>query len=246
MRLICALLIICQVAVRASAVELSADEVDAIAEIKSQGDYVEVFVDEKNGQREFRVSLFETSDQAMMPIPRLRPCTEIVISRSRVTDAGIEPIKHLHDLRSIHIEDTPITDAGIEYLRDLRPAFLGLTNTRITGKGLKVIGSLGTVEHLILDRCSIETGSYGPLSRLKKLEQLHLFQTPVLDDDLVHLVKLDKLHTLILGDTKITDLGLKQIARIKNLSHLYLVDTKVTERGVEALRAKRPDLLVIY
>lgn len=85
---------------------------------------------------------------------------------------------------------------------------------------------------------------YSVLAQLKNLSRLHLEQTAVKDEDLVHISKLEHLEYLNLYGTEITNEGLKHLEQLTNLKSLYLWQTKVDKSAVDALIAKIPGLKV--
>ncbi|MDX2246178.1 MAG: c-type cytochrome domain-containing protein [Bacteroidia bacterium] len=85
---------------------------------------------------------------------------------------------------------------------------------------------------------------YSVLAQLKNLSRLHLEQTSIKDEDLIHLSQLEQLEYLNLYGTNITNEGLKHLEKLSNLKSLYLWQTKVDKPAAEALMAKIPGLKI--
>jgi hypothetical protein len=74
--------------------------------------------------------------------------------------------------------------------------------------------------------------------------EVDLENTPVSDEDLVHLQKISNLTTLKLSGTSITDAGLEHLRSIKTLQFIGLPRKGVTAEGVESLKKSLPNAQV--
>lgn len=89
-----------------------------------------------------------------------------------------------------------------------------------------------------LDLRNTNITDFSSLAKLPNLSRLHLEQSAVTDEDLVHLTGLEHLEYLNLYATEITDEGLKHLEQLPNLKTLYLWQSKVSEAGAQALVQK--------
>ena len=82
------------------------------------------------------------------------------------------------------------------------------------------------------------------VGKLKNLRKLHLENTSITDDGLIHLKELENLEYLNLYGTSITDAGLLHLSNLKELKSLYLWQTNATEEGATRLKEEIPDLYI--
>lgn len=120
-----------------------------------------------------------------------------------------------------HLMSTPATDDSLTPLKGLNNVVeLNVAGSKITDKGLQLIGTLDTLVNLHLERTQIGDDALGALKGLKNLEYLNLYGTPV------------------------TDKGMAQLAGLKNLKKIYLWETKVTDAGAASLQKALPELKI--
>lgn len=112
---------------------------------------------------------------------------------------------------------------------------LDLKGRQITDSGLKPVTALKKLRVLNLWDTSIGNRGMGYVNELQNLQSLHLSWARVEDNGVKALSGLLGLVTLNLWATGITDIGLKYLGKMKTLTSLDLTDTKITDAGAEQL-----------
>ncbi|HUW20615.1 MAG TPA: redoxin domain-containing protein [Sedimentisphaerales bacterium] len=120
---------------------------------------------------------------------------------------------------------------------------LELMFTEVTGKGLRAIHDLYSLERLMLPE-RIDDTDMVQLAKLKSLKALSCRGKGVTDAGLRHLVELPLLEELALGGDRLSDKGLVYIARLPRLKDLEL-DGDFTDTGLSYLR-DAPSLRNLY
>ena len=111
-----------------------------------------------------------------------------------------------------------------------------LTNSTLTDADMEILGTLTSLEQLILNGCTnLTNAGLAPVQRLTKLNGLALERTRVTDAGLAHLKGLTGLKYLSLNWTKTSDEGAKHLEKLTNLEVLYLCDTKVGDASLASL-----------
>jgi hypothetical protein len=82
------------------------------------------------------------------------------------------------------------------------------------------------------------------IGQLPELTRLRLEKNNITDAGIAHLKGLTHLESLNLYDTKVTDASIDLIAALPALKKVYLWQTEVSQDGVEALRSKRPEMMI--
>lgn len=114
---------------------------------------------------------------------------------------------------------------------------LDLSETGITGAGMKLLAGLKKLETLKLAGVDIGDAGMKELRELKNLRSLDLTRVNLTDAGLVYLKELPHLHTLNLTRAwRLKDPGLKAIKDIKGLQELNLTGTQVTDAGLKELK----------
>ncbi|MCB0632801.1 MAG: hypothetical protein KDD15_23850 [Lewinella sp.] len=97
---------------------------------------------------------------------------------------------------------------------------------------------------LNLGNAGLKDDDLKAIGELKELTRLRLENNALTDAGIAHLDGLPHLESLNVYATGITDAALDVIARLPNLKRVYLWQTQVSEQGIEALRAKRPGMMI--
>ncbi len=93
-----------------------------------------------------------------------------------------------------------------------------------------------TVDFHLL-RSGVSDAMIAPVSKLKKVHEVHLGGAPITDKALTHLEELTSIERLHLENTKITDAGLSSLKKLTNLKYLNLYGTAVSDAGLKRLAA---------
>ncbi len=91
------------------------------------------------------------------------------------------------------------------------------------------------VESLNLAGTGVTDAGVASLAAHIQLRRLHLQNTRIGDDALVHVAGLDRLEYLNLYGTRVTDAGIARLAGLPNLRKIYLWKTNVTSEGADFL-----------
>ena len=112
---------------------------------------------------------------------------------------------------------------------------MDLSNKEISDGTLIYISCLIYIEELILSNTSITGLGLKNIGNLKNLKKLNLANTKIGNQDLNHLLCLYNLEDLSLTSTGINDLGCKILANLKKLRFLSLRSTQISNRGLKYL-----------
>lgn len=155
------------------------------------------------------------------------------IQSTNITDAGMNHLTGMKTLKEIWLSGTDITDRGLAVLAKMDLGALKISDTKITGDGLKQISKVVSLYNLSASQLPIESKHLAALSSLSKLNYLELKHTRVTDDGLKHLTELPLLTQIHLADSPIGDGAGKYLAQMKGLTHLNLISTKITDAILE-------------
>jgi Leucine-rich repeat (LRR) protein len=113
---------------------------------------------------------------------------------------------------------------------------LNLSNTQVTGTGLKALKEFKDLQTLNLTLCPVTDAGLTELRHLKRLQRLELYSTLVTDLGLKELKVLRDLRSLHISGNQVTDTGLKELRELQSLQELTLAGTKVTDEGLKELK----------
>jgi serine/threonine protein kinase/Leucine-rich repeat (LRR) protein len=157
-----------------------------------------------------------------------------------LTDAGLMFLGKIKSLRELRLGAGKTTSAGLADLVDLPElAALQLQYPRISDEAAAFLAQMRQLKGLELGDVQGDKGLES-LSRLQKLEELHLSGGNLTDAGLAHLARMPNLRLLECKDTAFTDAGILALAQAKNLTTLILQSSRITPAGVKALRAALP------
>lgn len=95
-----------------------------------------------------------------------------------------------------------------------------------------------------LARSKVTDAGLSTISKMAKLERLHLENTAVTDAGIAQIANLKDLEYLNLYGTKVTDAGIASLASNKSLKKLFVWQTAVTKDAAKKLEAAVPGLVV--
>lgn len=223
----------------------SAEESQAVAEIKKLGGRVNVFVNEKSPKQALYFVMFDKThltDGGLIPVARLSQLFSLHLRGTSITDAGLAHLKGLKHLRNLMLDGTQVTDAGLVHLEGLTLEKIGLKGTRVTNAGL---ASLKKISGLYLLDVRNTKMACKEVSMLSDLRILEIGDSTTGDPGLRHLKSLGKLDVLDLEDTGIDDAGLEQLIGMSQLRWLHLQGTVVTDEGIKKLREVLPHCQIL-
>ncbi len=176
----------------------------------------------------------EISGEGMSALGRLTAMEDLSLQNCRIARGTFKELSTLSLLSELSLDWSDVVDADLEVLRAF-PLLeqLSLEGTAIEGQGLEVLAGLDRIERAYLSESSVCGEG---LSHLIDVPKVHLDNTPICDDDLVHLADSDRITELSLAGTGISDAGLQYLGRIKSLESLCLDNTDVTGNGLDHLK----------
>jgi Leucine-rich repeat (LRR) protein len=171
------------------------------------------------------------------------PIYDVTLSDAQLTPDGaikpevLAPISRLLKVDSLTLSRTRISNEGLMGLEKLvRLRQLNLHDVKNLGvQGLSALKKVRGLEKLLLYDTPLSDAGLAPLSDLVQLTSLDLMNTGITDAGLIHLSKLSHLETLQLGKNKISDAGLAHLAKAPKLENLNLEGTTVGDAGLEHL-----------
>ena len=161
--------------------------------------------------------------------------------QSALPDAALAPLTELPRLESLSLNGaSTISDAGVDLLvksRSLRK--LDLFGTQVTPQGVARLTRLPSLEYLDLHtQPGLDDDALAALSRLPHLKRLCLGISRTqhyTEKGLAELTKLERLELLHLLGPGVTDAALRQVAKLSGLRELYVVNSPMGNRGLAAL-----------
>lgn len=157
-------------------------------------------------------------------------------------DHRIQVLRNCRELQELYMttldsDNKSLTDEGVEALRDLRELLvLRLSGTGVTDQGLAELRGLTLLIGLTLTATQVNGSGFADWSG-RDIEWLHLADTRMSDENMIHLQRFSNLGRLELDRTPITDSGLEALLSLSELGDLSLSGTAVTSQGAGKLAA---------
>ena len=143
------------------------------------------------------------------------------------------------EILSIDLSRSWVTDIDLRRLGGLaRLERLGLAQTHVTDRALRVVASLPSLRELDLFFCEhVTDAGASTLRRAGLLEKLNVRGTKISDSGVRFLTELDRLRWLDIGIAEISDASVELLEAMPFLEHLAIGGNRVSEVGVASLRA---------
>lgn len=142
-------------------------------------------------------------------------------------------VQECTNLESIYLENSNVSDFYIDPICRLpRLKNLGLSGTRITDEGAKLLANAPLLTSVTLNYTFVGDATVIALSGSKSITELWLKNCKVSDNGLIHIGGMAALNKLSIPGTKITDAGLLHISGVKSLKYLYVGGCEVSARGI--------------
>jgi hypothetical protein len=143
-------------------------------------------------------------------LSRVAKLTHVLSLRMRDSEANDDDVSALAGMKNLEYLDLSrnpkVTDAGIAALAGLKNLrYLNLTNTRVTGTGLKDRADMVSLYQLNLTDCLVTDESLAAIPHFPKLEELLLAGTEVTDTGLMGLVGWHSLRRVLWSDRMTID-----------------------------------------
>lgn len=142
------------------------------------------------------------------------------------TDADLYGVSTCSHLRELWIENSSITDEGLAHLAALKSLQrLGLHNGSPNVKMEVTVGGLDALKELpltflLLYSIKLDGARLVPLLAFPTLEELHLLEMPIQDEDLNAIGKLSRLKYLRFTSNTVSDGGIGPLANLQCLENL--------------------------
>ena len=140
------------------------------------------------------------------------------------------------DFRGATIDDSNLS--ALKMLPKIRSVLL--SGTDVTDEGMKVLGTISTLENLDLRDCAISDDGLASLSSLGKIKAIKLSGKSggctVSDDGMQHIANFKNLK--VLGVDSLWDIsedGIAKLTDLKNLQELYMADTPAGDEAIKLL-----------
>ncbi len=179
--------------------------------------------------QELHLERTATDNNGLSAISHLPSLSILDIQSTNVTDDGMMFLTGMKTLKEIWLSGADVTDRGLATLAKMDLGAIKISDTKITGDGLKVISKVGSLYNVSASQLPIESKHLAALSSLSKLNYIELKHTRVTDDGLKYLTKLPVLTQIHLADSPVGDGAGKYLAQMKGLTHLNLIGTKITD-----------------
>jgi len=123
-------------------------------------------------------------------VAKVKHVLSLRVRRVEANDDDVSALAGMKNLEYLDLSRNPgVTDAGIAALAGLENLrYLNLTDTRVTGTGLKDRADMVSLYQLTLNDCPVTDESLAAIPRFPKLEELLLGRTNVTDKGLMSLV----------------------------------------------------------
>ncbi len=157
-------------------------------------------------------------------------------SRMQISSKEVAALSKMTSVRRINLNGAAgFNNSTFAKLKNRFPKlqYLDLSDTGITGAGLKYLVGSPHLKCLLLENVELSRGGLQHLKHLK-LEVLDLEGTNVRDAQLANIRQMTSLRTLVL-DWAISDVGLKNITRLKHLEHFSITLSRATDNGMQYL-----------
>jgi len=144
---------------------------------------------------------------------------------------------HRGVVQGVEMTDPELTDAAMAHLEGLPSLeWLKVGKCKVTDAGLKPLTGLRRLRRLYLYELDLTDAGLAHLGRLAGLEVLALEDTKITGPGLAHLKGLPALRVLNLGDCKVDDDALALLEPLARLETLSLQRTEITDAGLAHLR----------
>ena len=171
-------------------------------------------------------ALSDTSDSSVTPSPAVLAASDALNRRgiSVRPIARTSPLLVLNASGLSHRIDPPFGDSDMKLVAQLSSvlAEINISSTQVTDEGVQSLSGFAQLKQVSLKETRTSDPAARVLSSLPVIESVNFF------------------------GTELGDQGLLELASAPTLKRIYAGQTRVTESGVAAVKAKRPDLSVIW
>lgn len=205
------------------------------------------------------VDIHYFGDEELQLMKHLTGLKALNLKLSRVTNDCFETLAQMSGLRVVDFAYTRITCEGISKLRALPLISLdlshtlpnddglcelgNLTNLRqliymdngLSGKGMKALAQLVSLENLFLAKTNIEDEYLSSIHWFKNLVLIDLSKTPITDEGARFLTAVRTLRGVLLDNTNTGDRTLENLSTLPYIVALFMRETNITDDGIAHL-----------
>jgi internalin A len=154
-------------------------------------------------------------------------------------------VDFLHNVTRVHLESSVrLSDEDVDRLWSALGQLPDLIYLEASGPvtkpgAIQQLVHVNRLQRLALRWAGIANDDLIVLSRMPRLAELSLNETPVTDGAMVHAGRAKSLQDIELHHSKITDAGLRDLAKLPQLRRLRLSATEIGDTGMRYLRASK-------
>jgi len=153
-----------------------------------------------------------------------------------LSDAWLTNLVNLPDLESLDLSNSNVSGPGLKHVGALKSLQrLNLTLTLVTDPWLEQIRNLTNLRVISLASAKCSGAGYKFLSNLKRLETANFHTAPVDDAGLAGISKVPSHERLEVVHTHFTDAGAKALSKLVNLERLQMGSRDATGAAVKPL-----------
>jgi uncharacterized protein YjbI with pentapeptide repeats len=186
-------------------------------------------------------------DAFLTPLKSLTDVEDVVISSPSFSDAGLAFVAGYAGLKELLLSagsgKSRFTGAGFVHLKNCKSfKRLLVSGDLLSEAGFEQLGTLKSIQSLVLDGAGTTDQKLGSLRRLTSLTGLSI-RDPISDTGLQHLSGLIEMETLSLTGTRIRGYGLSAASGMTKLKTLSLEGSLIGDAGLEKLKGLSIDKL---
>jgi hypothetical protein len=167
-----------------------------------------------------------------------------------ISDEYVCELPRIRRLQELELQDNPeLTDASIPALVHKFPYLrhLDLRRTGVTDESFKFLGSLSSLEQLLLAHTQITGEQLDLLTKgCPRLRVLVLEDTGVTDGHVACVSQFQYLQEINLAKTQVTDKLIVSLSQVKSLERVTLWDVSISPVTIAQLRRSLPNARITY
>lgn len=170
----------------------------------------------------------------------------IVVKSDRLSDSALEHVGSIPTIHELSISNRRVSMQFAELVGKLpKLRVLMMTGCLVSNEQLRAIAHSASLRELYLGEASVGDSGMHEISRLTRLETLWMNGTDVSTIGST-VAKLVQLRDLNLARTRVRDADVEMLGTVPTLRRMNVSGTLVTRSAVERLRARRPEIEIVY
>ena len=158
----------------------------------------------------------QITNQALDGIAKLKSLTQLTLRDNPKLDSGVlQFVRELPGLTDIRLEGNVVQAADLRHLGTLKLERLHLNNARITDGAMAALAeACPDLKQLGVAKSNLDDAAMASIGKLKQLEWLWLYGTPISDDGLAELDDLKNLKNVYVSADTVTPLGQQRFLQL--------------------------------